>query len=187
MTCRRPDAGRAILVRGDRDWLARIFAITTRHDIDVAEDVATAIWDTLPTDPALPGYKAYPLQFCRRCATTAVKRMAAAGLHEPGIYNYDRLARGEYGKKVKGAEQPEMKRLVEQAINSLVHTEERAAELAADGLTLCRHWNEDEQQWAAYVTANPELIAEDEVKVGERVFPPNRLPGDPPGQVWWGA
>jgi hypothetical protein len=34
---------------------------------------------------------------------------------------------------------------------------------AKEGVTLCRHWLEDEQEWGYYVTSNPELIAEDAI------------------------
>jgi hypothetical protein len=185
MACRKGDAGRAIVVRGDKEWMAHAFALLTGH-VDAAEGIADAIWDTLPVDDALPAYKAYPIRLCRACARAAVKRAVAAGLHEPGVYNHARLTRGEYPKtEVKGLDQPKMVRLVGGAIDEMIHTQERADELAADGNTLCRHWNEEAQQWSVYVTSNPELIAEDEVKVGERLFPPAKLPGDPPGAIWW--
>ena len=177
MACKRGDATRAIMVRGDQEWLARIFALATGHELEAAEEIAEAAWAVLPESGALRGFKAFPMRLCRACAKTAVERIVASGLHAPEVYSHARLDRGEYAI-IQGADQPKMVKLADQAINEIVCTEEMHAAHADKGYTFRRWWDEDKQSWGLFYAAYPLEDDEIEVQIGEPLFPPPKLPGE---------
>lgn len=169
--CRRIGASRMMFIRGDQEWIEMALSLMLDHDDEVIEGIAQTAME-LPQSP--PGYVRMPVQLCRKCADQARERFSHKGVEPlPGIYNSGRWERGEYeGTKLIGYDGPLPKdhvpqELVERELAKLIeerlHDPELHAMFAEKGVTLCRVWDEDEQDWSYYVTDNPELIAEDAI------------------------
>ncbi len=161
--CGQGDATRAIIARGDRDWLMATLALAIDSGGEEVAQVVDGAWERLYQIPYFAGgYRSMSIRLCRRCANQAQQRFVDSGAPAPVIYNATKLRSGHY-ENASGIDQPEMNAVLERAIEELTNDPEFQARFTEQGLTLCRRWNEDKQDWAVYVTANPELIAEDAV------------------------
>ena len=159
MSCGRANSTRGIVALGDPEWMVGITAtMFDRHD-DMAQKFVEAFWPLIPDLEVLPDDKKMIFRLCRACARDAIERFAKQGI-EVQHYNYTRLMDEEYDHP-KMIMQESVQKLVDETIDEIFTSKEFQTQLAEDGLTLCRTWDEETQDWSFYVTANEELIAKE--------------------------
>jgi hypothetical protein len=185
LSCRRGDATRFVSLAGDVEWLAAAFETLTDHDAGTAQGIAAEVWPLLVKDEWGRGH--WFVRLCRHCADRASRRFSA---DRPAVYSSAKMKAGGYvGEPLRGIHQPGGGHVVLtgrskaasldspapafqvvsiatwDAVGDAIEEQlapdgEVAQRVKADGLTMCCHIREDGER-SYYVTANPELIAED--------------------------